>query len=114
MFVLALGLFVWGALVASPWFTGPADAVAFKSPVYETVMGVIFMGIGGLRMVGVVTKSKRWMLAAPYGLMMGYLFLSLLRICAMGWFPLTWVPTFLCALIAGICRLAILYGGKVE
>jgi hypothetical protein len=68
------------------------------------------MILGGFRLVGAVMKSKKMMLAAPYGLMMGYLFLAMLRITVVGWTPVTWLPLIVCALIAGICRLALLYG----
>lgn len=115
LFVLALGLFLWGALVVSPWFDGAAVISAFgHNRLAETLLGVIYMLIGGTRIVGVAFKCKRLMLGVPYGLMMGYLYLALLRINVVGWLPLTWLPLVICAVIAGICRLAILYGGKVE
>jgi hypothetical protein len=115
LFVLALVLFVWGALVLTPWFSAPAVTAAFAgNHIYEGVIGGIYMLIGGTRLLGVIFKNKGMMLVAPYGLMMGYLFLALVRIEVVGFFPLTWVPIAACAIISGICRLAILYGGQVE
>jgi hypothetical protein len=116
LFVLALGLFLWGVYVVSPLFhPGPAIAVAFEhNVVAEHLAGLLYVAIGGLRMVGVMVKSKRLMLFAPYAVMMGYLFLALLEIDVVGWYPLTWVPLLVCALIAGFCRLALLYGADAK
>lgn len=111
LFVLALGLFVWGAYVVTPWYTpaAPID-IAFNTRPAEIGLGIVYMFIGGIRIFGAVFKKKRLMLFGPYGMMMGYLFLAILRITVVGLTPLTWLPLITCAVISGICRLALLHG----
>jgi hypothetical protein len=110
LFVLALGLFLWGAYVVSPFFQpGPAISVAFgNNRTAEYLFGFVYIAIGLLRMAGVAIGSKTILFAAPYALMMGYLFLAILEVDVVGWYPLTWVPLLICAIIGGICRLALL------
>lgn len=111
LFVLGLGLFIWGAYVVTPWYVPAAPvSLAFDTRWTEVALGLLYMGLGGIRVAGSLTKNKTLMLMAPYGLMMGYLFLAILRIAVVGWIPFTWLPLVVCALISGICRLALLYG----
>lgn len=116
LFVLALGLFTWGAYTASPWNVPgvPLEKAFDNQGIYEVGLGIIYMIIGGLRIVGAFLKNKKMMLAAPFALMMGYLFLAILRITVVGWFPVTWLPLIVCSFISGICRLALLYGPNRE
>lgn len=112
MFVLALNLFVWGAYTASPWNVPSVPvAEAFDHRgIYEFILGLIYMVIGGIRATGYLLHSKKLLLAAPFAMMMGYLFLAILRIVVLGWFPVSWMPLVVCAVISGICRLALIHG----
>jgi hypothetical protein len=111
LFILALGLVVFGGYLVSPFYVStPVIILGLGSRVFEIAVGLAFLAVGLMRIIGTIQKNKKWMLAAPFGMMLSYLFLAILRIVTVGFIPLVWIPMLLCALIAGICRLALLYG----
>ena len=112
MFVLALGLFLWGAYVVSPWYIGtaPVNYTFDHQRTYEIVLGAVYMVLGGARLYGVAFKRAWLAEIGPTLVMMGYLFLALLRIVVVGWTPVSWLPLLLLAIVAAICRLALSVG----
>jgi hypothetical protein len=114
LFALALGLFAWGILVVTSDYSPFGVSLVFGNRWYRIGFGSAYITIGLWRMVGALLRSTRLLLVGPYLVMMAYLFLALLQIDVIGWYPFTWVPLGLCALIAGICRLSLLYGGDSE
>lgn len=115
LFVLALGLFLMGAYIASPWNV-PSTPVArtFHQEIAEVLFGCLYMLLGAMGWLGSLINSRRLTIISPYALMMGYTFLGLLRIIVAGWFPVTWLLLFMLAIIAGICRLALAHGPEVD
>lgn len=103
LFVLALGLVVFGVGVMFP-------SNDILSPVSETVWGLGYIALGVSRIAGVLLK-KEWLTdISPTLIMMGYLFLAGTQLAVVGWTPIFWLPLLLCAMIAGICRLALSLG----
>lgn len=113
MVTVAVMMFLFGLYVVSPFYVvanTAAIAQAFgSSHAQRALVGLVLYVIPSLPVIASLFsrkfKTPTWYARGCFGMFIGLLFLSILRIITIGVFPLQWVFSLTLGLVLGVCYL---------
>lgn len=106
--ILALMLILYGMYIGSPFYvadstTGLGLLFAQKWVIYLTA--ITYFAPGAITLIGLHKASWSWLAAGSFGMMLAFLFSTLLRLLVIGWIPAIWLFYLALVGISGVCYL---------
>jgi hypothetical protein len=113
-FILALGMLVGGLYVLSPFVvinislsTAPAAVQALASTIGLALLGGTSAAVGAANLYGIWKYNYKVRSAALFSQIMIRLYVFIATLFAQGFFPLTWLSSFILMCVATICYLTL-------
>jgi len=97
--IFSIGLFLYALYLISPWYHANynvATAALQRNAEYALGAFLILVTLPGI--IAPFLKAKKRFKAleiSSFGIFLGFLFLTALRIIFFGWIPVTWMPSVL-------------------
>ena len=111
--ILAITLGLFALYIGGPWYIGgPTTAIGstIESEVVRFCTAAFYFIPSAITLLGL--RKPRWRVWGVFGLFLGYLFSTILRVLTFGFTPVFWL--FLLALASIAAVLYIVESGRVE
>jgi hypothetical protein len=104
--ILSVVLLLFAVYFIGPWYPvegGGAIAAAAGAQTTRAVLGIFYTVAGGLTLLGI--SHHRLRAYGTFGMFLAYLFVGMLRLFAIGVFPVVWLFPLALALVSGVIYL---------